>query len=119
IRRLVGEENVGMPELLNTHRPEPFHLASITQPLLPAPRIASVPGPRLAFRFYHPALPAQVEALNHRPVRLRASGLSGKIVTAAGPWRTSGGWWTREAWNRDAWEIALGNGALYRNYRER
>lgn len=65
-----------------------------------------------------PALAAQVEALNHRPVKLMATGLSGKIVTAAGPWRTSGDWWTREAWNRDEWDIALGNGVLYRIYRE-
>lgn len=118
IRRLVGEENVGVPELLNTHRPEPFRLSPITQPLLPAPRIASVPEPRLAFRFYRPALAARVEALNHRPVKLSAAGFSGKIVTAAGPWRTSGDWWPRESWNRDEWDIALGNGALYRIYRE-
>ena len=57
-------------------------------------------------------------------------GLEGGVVTAAaGPWRTSGDWWMRdgrpssrtrvEGWNRDEWDVALSDGALYRVYRDR
>jgi protein ImuB len=49
-------------------------------------------------------------------VRLSAPGIHGKVLNAAGPWRTSGDWWTTTVWNRDEWDIALSNGALYRIY---
>jgi protein ImuB len=38
------------------------------------------------------------------------------VVERAGPWRTSGDWWTRDPWSRDEWDIALSDGALYRLY---
>jgi protein ImuB len=37
----------------------------------------------------------------------------GKVVQSAGPWRTSGDWWTSDPWSRDEWDIALSDGALY------
>jgi protein ImuB len=47
---------------------------------------------------------------------LSAPGIRGKIVQQAGPWRTSGDWWTTDPWARDEWDIELTNGALYRIY---
>ena len=47
-----------------------------------------------------------------------ASSLRGEILDAAGPWRTSGEWWTQTRWARDEWDIGLDNGALYRIYYE-
>lgn len=44
----------------------------------------------------------------------------GAVVTAAGPWRTSGDWWRgRESWDRDEWDVALGDGAVYRIFLDR
>ena len=71
-----------------------------------------------AFRYFNPPLPATIDLINNRPVRLTAPGIHGKVLNAAGPWRTSGDWWTSTAWNRDEWDIALSNGSLYRIYRE-
>ena len=38
--------------------------------------------------------------------------VQGEVLWKAGPWRSSGDWWEREAWSRDEWDIALQNNAL-------
>ncbi|HZU27645.1 MAG TPA: hypothetical protein VFA04_19095 [Bryobacteraceae bacterium] len=117
IRGLVGEENVGIPELLDTHRPAPFRLSPRTPPQQ-STHETSAPG-QLAFRWFRPALAANVEVRENRPVRLTAAGIYGKILEASGPWRTSGDWWTSDPWDRDEWDVALNNGALYRLFQHR
>ncbi|HTB17673.1 MAG TPA: hypothetical protein VK708_06130, partial [Bryobacteraceae bacterium] len=114
IRGIVGENNVGLPELLNTHHPHPFRL--VPGPPAPNPQPQS-PG-RQAFRYFRPPLSATVELDGNRPSRLTASGIHGKVLNAAGPWRTSGDWWTTTVWYRDEWDVALSNGSLYRIYRD-
>jgi protein ImuB len=115
IRGLVGENNVGIPELLNTHHPHPFQLVN-KQPRT-EPR-ASASGGHQAFRYFRPPISATVDLEHNRPIHITASLIHGKVLNAAGPWRTSGDWWTTAPWNRDEWDIALSNGALYRIYNE-
>jgi protein ImuB len=33
--------------------------------------------------------------------------ISGDVLWAAGPWRSSGDWWEQDSWVRDEWDIAL------------
>ena len=33
--------------------------------------------------------------------------ITGEVVWAAGPWRSSGDWWEEDAWVRDEWDIAV------------
>jgi hypothetical protein len=40
------------------------------------------------------------------------------VQAAAGPWRSSGHWWT-DPWDRDEWDVTLSDGATYRIFRER
>jgi protein ImuB len=113
IRGIVGQNNVGVPELLNTHHPHPFRLA-LQQPQLTDPPPTKI---QHAFRYFRPPLAATVELENDRPARITASGIHGKVLNTAGPWRTSGDWWTTTPWHRDEWDITLSTG-LYRIYRE-
>ena len=62
-----------------------------------------------------------------RPVRVttdRRGFTGGTVVRSAGPWRTSGNWWSDgsahlTSWDRDEWDVALGDGAAYRIFCER
>ncbi len=110
----MGENNVGVPELLNTHHPHPFRIVNRQPQITSPPTIAS----HQAFRYFRPPVNAKVDLEHNRPARITASGVHGKVLNAAGPWRTSGDWWTTDSWNRDEWDIALTNGALYRIYHE-
>jgi protein ImuB len=114
IRGIVGETNVGVPELLDSHHPQSFRL------VMSQPHTANSQQPIAnshSFRYFRPPISATVDFINNRPVRLSAPGIYGKVLQAAGPWRSSGDWWTSTNWNRDEWDIALSNG-LYRIYCE-
>ena len=81
-------------------------------------------------RFRHP-VPIRVHVTQGKPssVSIMQRGLSGGAIdSCAGPWRTSGGWWesgiparsaTRNAWDRDEWDVVLMAGPTYRLFRER
>ena len=51
-----------------------------------------------------------------QPAQVTAYGVRGNVLTAAGPWRSAGEWWTGTCWARDEWDISLSDGALYRLY---
>jgi len=100
IRGLVGEKNVGYPELFDTHRPGSARPATGRS--------------YLSFRYFRPPLEARVSA-----ERLWTRMFQGKILQIAGPWRSSGDWWQPDTWNRDEYDLALSDGALYRIYLDR
>ena len=54
------------------------------------------------------------------PVHISFAGNSSKIIFYAGPWRTSGDWWTPNSWSRDEWDIATASASLhvYRIFRD-
>jgi len=114
IRGIVGEQNVGVPELLDTHHPHPFRMSAL-QPRVAEQQPIAV---QQAFRYFRPPISAAVQLERSRPIRLDGASIHGKILNASGPWRTSGDWWTTTRWNRDEWDIALANSLLYRIYRE-
>src|ERR1039457_2402388 len=114
LRSLVGEANVGSPALVDTHRPGAFQM--LARPLAPSP--ARPLAPSLPLRAIRPPRAARVQMASGQPVHVQAEGVRGHVVSSAGPWRTSGDWWTSDPWARDEWDIALSDGAIYRIYSE-
>lgn len=118
LAKLVGAENVGSPEILDTHRPDAFQVNRFSLPVArngrSNPQFAirnshSVMG----FRMFRPAWRAEVQTQKGTPTRISArseqSGgtLRGTVVRAAGPWRASGDWWCHDVWARDEWDMAV------------
>ncbi|MGA8028738.1 MAG: hypothetical protein WB992_16455 [Bryobacteraceae bacterium] len=112
IAAMVGKENVGTPQLLNTHRPDAFQMTDLNTAPNTAPR-ENIETLRLVMRLFRPALHARVKLAGSAPQDVIAPGVKGNVVRSAGPWKTSGEWWT-STWTREEWDVALDDGALYR-----
>jgi protein ImuB len=127
LTKLVGEQNVGSPELLDTHRPDAFSMKRFTLQTRRKNNRQPAIGDQhcMGFRRYRPPLKAVVEANQGWPTQISAWGkqrsVYGKVVALAGPWRTTGDWWRDDSWARDEWDVTLerqGHKTLYRIYRE-
>lgn len=133
LAKLVGEDNLGSPVLLDTHRPDAFSMKRFTlqtESDSRRRRKKTRPSPMrarqcLGFRRFRPPLRAIVEAHQGWPTQISAwskqRSVYGKVVDLAGPWRTTGDWWRDDAWARDEWDVTLerlGRQTLYRVYRE-
>jgi protein ImuB len=130
IKSIVGAARVGSPELLDTHRPGAFRISSSVGGLAAGhprsagglaadhPRsaggLAAGDRNRLTLRIFRPPRAARVALTSGQPGFIAADGIRGKVLELAGPWRTSGDWWTTDPWSSDEWDIALSDGALYR-----
>jgi protein ImuB len=117
---LVGDRQLGVPALLDSHRPDAVRLEPFAiyggpdmAPALPQRR-TSVSGTVLALRRLRPPCPARVTLTSGRPVYLRSERCAGRIVTGAGPWRASGEWWAERPWARDEWDVELADGTVCR-----
>jgi protein ImuB len=120
---LVGVSQVGVPALLDSHRPDAMRIDAfaLASPRPASPPSSSSPGGEgrgreavLTLRRLRPPRPAAVRLLAGRPVHLRSHRLAGTIVASAGPWRGSGEWWFEGGWRRDEWDVELADGTLCR-----
>jgi protein ImuB len=112
---LVGGENVGVAEIEDTHCADRYRMA---EPKFHELRDGSTPQEEhtigLPLRRFRPPLAAQVQVLRHEPAQVISAAVQGRIVAAMGPYRTGGGWWDREAWVDEEWDVQLAAGGLYR-----
>jgi protein ImuB len=116
IAGLVGEARVGSLELLDTYRAEGFRMRRFVPGAISETnrQKASVEEKSAvaALRMFRPPLRAIVTLENGELVRVVCSKkkeMQGSVLWKAGPWRSSGDWWEREAWARDEWDIVLQN----------
>ena len=110
---LVGSERVGIPQRIDTHRPDSLRIQMPEfewswHSLQSRPKI----GPVL--RRYRPGILATVALHKDQPASVQSSLISGKILQLYGPWILSGNWWDRSRWEIQEWDVLLENGGIYR-----
>ena len=120
IAKLVGPDNAGAPEILDTHRPDAFVMKRFTVRFPGHEPVRKKAECSLGFRIFRPPVAATVDTLDKRPkiVATRPSkeqktSVRGRVLTWAGPYRTSGDWWDANPWARDEWDVVLSDGGLY------
>jgi protein ImuB len=110
---LLGPDNVGTPELLDTHRPDSFRMTRFTAAIYKTD-VSPCPFEVLTLRRYRPPQIAQVRFLEEAPTHIATMALKSIFIACAGPWRSSGDWWQHDPWDHSEWDIAVTSGALYR-----
>jgi protein ImuB len=93
---LCGESRVGAPEVADTHHPDALGVGDFD----PKKRDETTSRPSelssaLALRMLRPPVSAQVRLRGERPDWIRSPLANGRVVRLSGPWRTTGGWWSR------------------------
>lgn len=107
IASVVGEGNVGSPQLLDSHRPDAFRMQRFSVPATEPVADAVKTETRVAFRAFRPPVPAKIKLRGGRPVRVIFQGRAGDVLHASGPWRSSGDWWEDQWWRQDSWDLEL------------
>jgi protein ImuB len=121
---LIGEGRCGAPAEVDSWNPGAFEMRPFAPNEAVGGRhlpVGDRPWPAALRRFRHP-VPIRVRLEDGSPVRVTTDrrGLEGgRIVTSAGPWRTSGAWWDSHLWNRDEWDVTLAAGETYRLFHDR
>jgi protein ImuB len=123
---LVGEDRCGSPVLLDSHRPDAFELRRFGDLRRHA---KSDGGPAVALtkpgslRRFRPPVAIRVVMDRGRPLQIpidRKGMPGGRVVQAAGPWRSSGAWWDQgQAWDRDEWDVEFVDGCVCRVFQVR
>lgn len=110
---LAGPRRVGAPVLPDTHRPDAWDLAPFAPASIP-PGDEAPPAGRPTLRALRPAREVRVVAAAGTPVAVTLTGLGGAVVASAGPYRSTGEWWTDRPWTRDDYDVLTAAGALLR-----
>ncbi len=127
---LCGSGRVGAPAVADTHRPDGHALETFragarraddrgvrhTGHQLTLEDAAPSPEPTaLAVRALRPPLGAQVRSAGGTPVYVRSALANGDVVHCAGPWRTTGHWWSEtERYAFDHFDVQTSDGLVVR-----
>ncbi|MBX3243712.1 MAG: hypothetical protein KF685_04590 [Acidobacteria bacterium] len=113
LKKLVGEENVGLPVILNRRIAEPF----VLDPNLLPKGVESINveprKPALAFTFYCPPQRAEVIYRDGRLVFVRTRYFDGYVSEYSGVWKGNSTWWDK-AWKTQEWDVEIENRGIYR-----
>lgn len=119
LSNLVGKDQIGSPEILDSYRPRGFVLAKfapVSARTDNASRRASLP--KMALRLFEPPKRAHIRLRSDVPIQVSFDGKKGAVINHTSPWLSSGEWWNDMGWSRKEWDVELRfeNGATA-NYR--
>jgi len=86
---------------------------------MPAAGYKPAPHLKLMLRRFRPPVRAQVWcSATNQPVRIVSSKGDWRVHACAGPWITSGDWWTG-SWDWEEWDVEVVSSGVYRIHQDR
>jgi protein ImuB len=139
LKKLVGDENVGVPVLLDQRIEKAFTLDAdampsgkevinkevqdmrpkqIPQRTAAAPQEirnpqSEIPNPVIAFSYFNPPIPADVLVREKRLIFLRTQYFSGHVTKYSGVWKANSKWWDK-SWKAQEWDVEIEGYGVYR-----
>jgi len=104
LRSIVGDHNVGAPELQNSHRDDEVEMTSF-RPSVHAVGSSKSKPLYVALRRFRPAQAVRVSLKNGTPSLLFWQGKRVDLAEVKGPWQSSGYWWDGRTWETDEWDV--------------
>ena len=104
LRSIAGEDNVGAPNLENSHREDAFTVSAFEPRIVAAVEEMSQPA-RIAMRVFRPSHGVRVTCWAKQPRLLCWQGAGLIVQACAGPWHSSGSWWDSSSWEDDLWDV--------------
>ena len=120
LESLCGADRVGSPQVPDGHRPDEFKQRPFQYVSTSAKNKQCFYEPSNAYgtatvRALRPPIAAKVRVEGGRPASIRCAVASGEIVSAAGPWRTTGRWWSeKDHFALDYFDVQVTDGTVLR-----
>jgi protein ImuB len=114
IKKLVSDENVGVPVILQQRLERPFALDADKLPEGRESKETKLAPPVIAFAYYDPPIPAQVFVRNRQLIYLRTPEFAGRVLAYSGVWRSNSAWWGAKSWRVHEWHVEVENAGIYR-----
>ena len=113
IKKLIGEDSVGVPVLLDSRLEKPFKLNSDLEPNGTESEEAKQTEPKIAFSYYEPPIPAFVWIQERKLVYLKTKEFEGKVKEHGGIWRANSHWWAG-FWTMEEWDVEVTGHGVFR-----
>jgi len=113
IKKLVKEENVGVPVMLERRLEHPFALDADKLPEGRESKETKLIPPVIAFAYYDPPIPAEIFVRNRQLIYLRTTEFAGRVLAYSGVWRSNSEWWGK-SWRVHEWHVEVENAGIYR-----
>lgn len=113
LKKMVGEENVGVPKLLDQRLAEAFTLDADAMPQGRERLEILCEKAIIAFSYFHPPVLAEVLVREGRLVFIKTRHFEGHVKEYSGVWKSNSKWWDR-SWKTQEWDIEIENKGIYR-----
>ncbi|MBC7898795.1 MAG: hypothetical protein H7070_01970 [Saprospiraceae bacterium] len=116
IKKLVGEDNVGVPVLLDQRLAKAFTLNSDQLPQGSEKIEIRAENSVVAFSYFNPPISVEVTIKDKRLLYIKTPHFDGRVEEYSGVWKADSHWWDK-SWQMQEWDVEVENNGVYRLYK--